>query len=107
MYCINLLNSVIVISCWPRDAELHLRVLPTLITLIGLSNINISVSGSIRTSPFILPLVNVMKGLGPRDHVISVGNMILPLTKYAHRKHRGLVSGTAASSSPIKNSVPL
>ena len=75
MYCINLLNSVIVISCGPRDAELHLKMLPTLIILIGLSNINISVSGSIRTSPFILPLVNVWKGLGPRDHVISVGNM--------------------------------
>ena len=107
MYCINLLYSVIVISCWPRDIELHLRVLPTLITLTGLGNINISVLGSIRTSPFILPLVNVMKGLGPRDHVISVGNKTLPLTKYPHLKQRGLVSGTAASSSPIKGSVPL
>lgn len=82
-------------------------MLPTLITLIGFGNINISVSGSIRTLPFILPLVNVMKGLGPRDHVISVGNMTLPLTKYAHRKHRGLVSGTAASSSSMKGSAPL
>ena len=82
-------------------------MLPTLITLIGFGNINISVSGSIRILPFILPLVNVMKGLGPSDHVISVGNMTSLPTKYPHRKHRGLVSGTASSSSSIKGSVPL
>ena len=85
MYCINLLNVEIVISCcWPCDAELHLRVLPTLITLIGFGNINISVSGSIRTLPFILPLVNSMKEPAPRNHLISVGVTTEPPTKYAH-----------------------
>ena len=74
---------------------------PTLITSIGLGNINISVLGSIRTLPFILPLVNVMKGLGPRDHVISVGVTTLPPTKYKHRKQRGLVSGTALGPSLV------
>ena len=93
---IDSLNSAIIMLCSPGAlAEVHVKVSLTLSTLAGFSRI-IVFSLSIRTSPFILPLVKVFPF---NDHTVSEGN---PTSPNPHLKQRGLVSGSANAGIGMK-----
>ena len=68
----NLLNSAMVIlySNWPDD-ELHVKTFPISSILSGFGRISILLLGFRRTSPFILPLVNIVP---LSDHITSIGH---------------------------------
>ena len=101
----DLLNIDIVIVYSPGiDGEVHLKLSPTLSILSGFNIIKVfSLTGSIITCPFILPLVKVFPF---NDHTVSEGNGSLPLNP--HLKQRVLINGsTNASSLPKKNCILL
>ena len=76
----------------------------TLSILSGFSIIKVFLlTGSIRTCPFILPLVKLFPF---NDHTVSEGNVSLPLNP--HLKQRVLTNGSANDGSlPKKNCILL
>ena len=88
----NLLNSTMIIPYlnWPDD-ELHVKTFPTSSILSGFGRISTLLLGFRRTSPFILPLVNIVP---LSDHITSVGHGGSALIKQ-HRRQKGLLSGRA------------
>ena len=102
------MNSAIVIVCSPftTGAEEHLKVSPRLSILSGFNIIKVfwfGSTGSIRTSPFILPLVKVFPF---NDHTVSEGNGLEPTNP--HVKQRVLTNGSANDGSlPKKNYILL
>ena len=95
----DLLNIDIVIVCSPGiDVEVHLKLSPILSILSGFSIIKVFLlTGSIRTCPFILPLVKLFPF---NDHTISEGNGFPPLNP--HLKQRVLINGSASAGSLSK-----
>ena len=104
MLYINLLNSVIVMLCEPRDGALQPRVSPTFSTLSGSGSFKIA-EESIITLPFISPLV---KSLPFNDHTAVEGHPGSPVGKQHAKQIRGALSGAGYGSSLLRlNELPL
>ena len=98
----DLPNDDIIIVCSPdSDAEEHFKVSPTLNILSGFNISKVFRLGSIRTSPFILPIAQLFPF---SDHTISEENRTLPPINL-HLKQRGMINGPLYTLLPTKNTI--
>ena len=93
MFYFNLLNSVIVMLCEPRDGTLQPSVSPTFSTLSGSGSFK-TAEESIITLPFISPLVKILPF---NDHTILLGHGGSPRKQHT-KQIRGALGGAGYSS---------